>query len=162
MRVIRNRVSFRKERLYAFIGTTGLKNIGNSILSNIKKDTNTFNNFMLNPGKSINNGIASVIRHPARSITEAGSFGVKKVIDNSLPNLAGGAIGVTDFIPRTGISSKIGNKIQRYLDKGNKGAAVERAFLANKYLKSPTASNLEYGVNRVAEKASQFGSIFSL
>lgn len=133
-----------------------------NIIKNASNNAKIANNLMSNPGQAINRGVASVIRHPAKTITEGASFATKKVIDNSLPNLAGGTIGVTDLIPSTGLSSKLGNSIQSVIDGGKKSAPFLRSLKADRYLKSNTAGKVEYGVNSVMMGLSKFSQNLGL
>lgn len=112
-----------------------------------------------NPGKALNNTIADTIRNPAKSVT---NLVVDQGIGAGLGSLTGGA---TNFLPIIPGSSKIGNslggKIQKVIDGGKRSPALGRAVKADKFLKSSTANKIEYGVNNMAMKAGNLGSIMS-
>lgn len=158
MKILRTKLLLQEtERRYAIV-TSALKNISSSILSNAENSMARTNNFIMNPGKVINNRIANTIRHPVESVTEIGSFGVKKAIDS----IGGGVVGITDFVPKTGIAKKTRKVVQNLLDNGRKYPSINRARKAEKYLKSNFAKNLEYNINNVASKVSSFGNMYGI
>lgn len=117
--------------------------VESGIKSSVQNGVNQVNSAIINPGLTVNNKVADVIKNPAQNIT---SYAIDSGVGTVLSPYTAGLSNIA--VPGSStIGNKLGGKIQKFLDKGKDAPGIARAAKADKYLKSNLANKIENGVN---------------